>query len=83
MNIGSVAGNFRIIKEGDLVGDQTSVLYCRNCGYIELYKEASTREPWRLGAPTPSSDSQESQEKEEPRQPQEETPRKAEKRLIR
>jgi len=32
-------GIIRFVKMGDLRGDITSAFYCKNCGYIELYKE--------------------------------------------
>jgi hypothetical protein len=28
-----------LAKEGDDIGDHITPLYCKNCGYIELYKE--------------------------------------------
>lgn len=47
MKSGSVTASFRILKSGDLQGDKLSAFYCRDCGFIELYKEPSTKEPWR------------------------------------
>lgn len=32
-------GIMRFVKLGDLRGDMTFAFYCKNCGYIELYKE--------------------------------------------
>jgi predicted nucleic-acid-binding Zn-ribbon protein len=32
-------GIMRFVKIGDLRGDMTFAFYCKNCGYIELYKE--------------------------------------------
>ena len=32
-------GTIRCVKIGDLRGDMTFAFYCKNCGYIELYKE--------------------------------------------
>lgn len=83
MNPGRMAGDLRIIKEGDLVGDRMTVFYCRRCGYVEFYKEASTKEPWRFSAPIQEPQPQESQSKIESKQPAEEPSRKTEKRLVR
>jgi len=84
MDSGRIAGDFRIVKESDLVGDRTSVFYCRQCGYVELYKEASTKEPWRFRTRPPQPEPQQVQKEEEPRQPVEEEPgRKPQKRLVR
>lgn len=82
MDHGGIAPDFRIIKEGDLVGDRASAFYCGRCGYVEFYKEASTKEPWRFSTALPQPQSQEIQKKEEPKQP-EEPSRKPEKRLVR
>lgn len=30
-------------KEGDVFGDNITPFYCKNCGYIELYKEIKRR----------------------------------------
>jgi len=30
---------FRLKKTGDMVGDKIVAFYCKNCGYIEFYKE--------------------------------------------
>lgn len=32
-------GGVRFAKEGDFVGDVIIPFYCKNCGFIELYKE--------------------------------------------
>jgi len=32
-------GVFSLRKLKDIVGDRIQAFYCRNCGYIELYKE--------------------------------------------
>ncbi len=83
MGLGRVTGDFRIIKEGDLVGDRTSVIYCKRCGYVEFYKEASTKEPWRFSTRVPQPQPQ-AEPQQEPRQPEEEEPnRKPAKRLVR
>ena len=37
----------RILKQGDLSGDLVAVFYCRECGFVEFYKKASSKEPWR------------------------------------
>jgi predicted nucleic-acid-binding Zn-ribbon protein len=41
-------GKVRVLKEGDLQGDGIQTYYCRNCGFVELYKEPSSKEPWRF-----------------------------------
>ena len=76
MKSGSVSpsGGFRILKLGDLQGDKAYALYCRDCGFIELYKEPSTKEPWRW----PKRFS-----KKESQQPEKEQPSEAKKRLVR
>jgi predicted nucleic-acid-binding Zn-ribbon protein len=33
----------RFLKKGDLLGDEIIPFYCKNCGYIELYKETKKR----------------------------------------
>jgi len=68
MQPGSVPSDFRILKSGDLYGDRVSVLYCLKCGFVELYKEPSTRETWRWQReqPTPSAEEPQQQEKEAP-----------------
>ena len=82
MRSGSVAGNFRILKEGDLYGDMARVFYCRDCGFIELYKERSTKEALRSRAHP--AESEQASTSEEPQQPEkEETERKPVKRLVR
>ena len=42
------SGGVRVLKSGDIHGDAVTVYYCENCGFIELYKEPSTKEPWRF-----------------------------------
>ena len=82
MRSGSVAGNFRILKEGDLYGDMARVFYCGVCGFVELYKEPSTKESGRWRAR--STESEQAPTSEEPQQPEkEETERKPVKRLVR
>jgi len=68
MRRGSVSGDFRIRKEGDLVGDQAHAFYCRDCGFVELFKEPSTLEPWRLqrAEQVPSAKEVQQLEKEQP-----------------
>ena len=34
-----VLASVSLAKKGDLVGDRIVPYYCRNCGYIEFYKE--------------------------------------------
>lgn len=45
---GEVTREVRILKRGDFFGDKVHAFYCRDCGFIELYKEPSTKEPWRM-----------------------------------
>jgi predicted nucleic-acid-binding Zn-ribbon protein len=33
-----------LAKENQYVGDNIKVFYCKNCGYIELYKEQKEKE---------------------------------------
>ncbi|UCE96347.1 MAG: hypothetical protein JSV51_01690 [Candidatus Bathyarchaeota archaeon] len=40
-------GGVRLIKPGDIRGDAVRAYYCIQCGYIELYKDPSSKEPWR------------------------------------
>lgn len=65
---GSVPASFRILKQGDLSGDNMSVFYCRECGFVELYKQPSTKEPWRW------PEQHETLPKELPQQPKEKLP---------
>jgi len=82
MKSGSVTRDFRILKEGDLYGDKVYALYCRKCGFVELYKERSTKESWRWRAPAPELE--QAPTSEEPQKPEEErADRKAAKRLVR
>jgi predicted nucleic-acid-binding Zn-ribbon protein len=30
---------FRSTKKGDIVGDRVTSFYCKNCGYIEFYRQ--------------------------------------------
>jgi len=82
MKLGTPSRDFRILKQGDLVGDRANAFYCMDCGFVELYKEPSTKEPRRLRAPP--------QESEQPalggelQKPQEEEPKpRTDKRLVR
>ena len=82
MKSGGVHGEFRILKEGDLMGDRARVFYCGDCGFVELYKEPSTKESrrWRARAP----ELEQASASEEPQKPQEEEPkRRTDKRLVR
>jgi predicted nucleic-acid-binding Zn-ribbon protein len=79
MMYGDVSRDVHILKQGDLVGDKLYAFFCRGCGFVELYKEPSTKEPWRRPK------QQENRQKEKPQplkeeHPSVETPRK---RLIR
>jgi YgiT-type zinc finger domain-containing protein len=78
MIAGTVTRDVRIAKQGDIIGDNINAFYCRNCGFIELYKQPSTKEPWRLPK-------QEETLPEESQQPKEKTPpiETSRKRLIR
>jgi len=81
MKSGMTSGYFRILKQGDLTGDRANALYCSNCGFVELYKEPSTKEPRRWRTPPPLEQAPPS---EEPQKPQEEEPkRRTDKRLVR
>jgi len=83
MKFGTTSGQFRILKPGDMMGDRTNVFYCQNCGFIELYKEPSTKEPRRMH-PRSAEPELRQTPKEEPQQPErEELIRKPEKRLVR
>jgi len=70
MKSGKVASyrDVRILKQGDLQGDAVYAFYCRDCGFIELYKEPSTKEPWRWPKEqqTPSGGVPQQPEKEQP-----------------
>jgi len=39
--VGYGVWGFRLkkLETGDMIGDKIYALYCRNCGYIEFYKE--------------------------------------------
>ena len=37
--IAGFGGGITFAKRNDLVGDKIIPFYCKNCGYIELYKE--------------------------------------------
>jgi len=85
MKSGRPSQDFRILKEGDLVGDRAEAFYCQECGFVELYKEPSMKEPRRW--PKPLSEQEQPQQPastKEPQKPQEkETKREIDKRLIR
>jgi len=34
-----------LAKKGDILGDRIIPYYCKNCGYIEFYKEMKGRKP--------------------------------------
>jgi predicted nucleic-acid-binding Zn-ribbon protein len=36
---GRTALPFTILKKGDFIGDKIVPIYCKNCGYIELFNE--------------------------------------------
>jgi predicted nucleic-acid-binding Zn-ribbon protein len=44
---GETTNYVRILKPGDLSGDLVFAFYCRECGFVEFYKRASSKEPWR------------------------------------
>jgi len=75
MKAGSIPGDFRIRKYGDMYGDRANVFYCVNCGFIELYKEPSVKESWRMRV-RPAEPEAQQPEKEE-------LGRKPDKRLVR
>jgi len=37
-------GGVSFAKKGDFFGDKIVPFYCKNCGYIELYKEMRKKE---------------------------------------
>ena len=67
MKFARVRDEVRILKQGDLHGDGVHALYCRDCGFIEFYKEPSTKEPWRWpkAQEAPSMEQQPQQEMEQ------------------
>jgi len=75
MIAGTVTRDVRIAKQGDLIGDNINAFYCRNCGFIELYKQPSSKEPWRLPKQQETLP-EEPQQPTEKTLPQTETPRK-------
>lgn len=84
MKSGTTAGDFRILKQGDLMGDRANVLYCQDCGFVELYKEPSTKERRGMLVRPAEPESQQTPTKKEPQQLEREEPaRKPEKRLVR
>jgi predicted RNA-binding Zn-ribbon protein involved in translation (DUF1610 family) len=85
MKLGRPSHDFHILKEGDLVGDSVGALYCQDCGYVELYKDPSTREPQRWSRQLSEQEQpQQPASAEEPQKPKEkETKREIDKRLIR
>jgi hypothetical protein len=44
---GTASNEVRILKTGDLCGDLVTAFYCKECGFVELYKKPSSREPLR------------------------------------
>jgi hypothetical protein len=44
---GETTNYVRILKPGDLSGDLVAAFYCRECGFVEFYKNASSKESWR------------------------------------
>ena len=78
---GRATNYFRILKPGDLQGDLAQALYCQDCGFVELYKEPSTKEPKRWSRPVSEQKQPEQPAPaEEPRKPRE---REMDKRLVR
>ena len=41
--INSYPHRFRLLKTGDWRGDIIEAFYCKNCGYVELYKETKEK----------------------------------------
>jgi len=83
MKSGSVPGNFRILKEGDLYGDMARVFYCSDCGFVEFYKEPSTKESRRWRVRSTESEQAPISEGSQQEAEKEETERKPVKRLVR
>lgn len=81
MKTGGVHGDFRILKQDDMYGDKMYVFYCRDCGFVELYKEPSSKEPWRWPnkQQMPSTEELQQQGREKP--PPKKTPKR--RRLVR
>jgi predicted nucleic-acid-binding Zn-ribbon protein len=65
---GETTNYVRILKPGDLSGDLVAAFYCRECGFVEFYKNASSKEPWRRQKKT------EEQSKDSEEMPKEEGP---------
>jgi RNase P subunit RPR2 len=65
---GETSNYVRILKPGDLSGDPVVAFYCRECGFVEFYKNASSKEPWRW----PKQSEEQSKSSEE--MPKEEEP---------
>ena len=65
---GETTNYVRILKPGDLSGDLVAVFYCRECGFVEFYKNASSKEQWRWQKQTEeqSKDSEKMTKEEEP-----------------
>ncbi len=81
MKTGGVHGDFRILKEGDMYGDRMYVFYCRDCGFVEFYKEPSTKESWRWPKKQEMPLTEELQQPEKEKRPPKETPKR--RRLVR
>jgi predicted nucleic-acid-binding Zn-ribbon protein len=81
MKPGRLSTNFRILKPNDWYGDPAVVLYCENCGFVELYKEPSAKEPRKETETLPEQEQpQQPVSEEEPQKPRD---RERDKRLIR
>jgi predicted nucleic-acid-binding Zn-ribbon protein len=76
---GETTNYLRILKPGDLSGDLVAAFYCRECGFVEFYKKASSKELWR------SQRQPEEQTKDPEKIPKEEepSPETSRKRMIR
>lgn len=84
MKTGTTSGDFRILKQGDLVGDRAYAYYCSYCGFVELYKEASSKEPRRWRAqPQEVEQAPQRKEPQKPKPQDEEAEQRAVKKLVR
>jgi predicted nucleic-acid-binding Zn-ribbon protein len=76
---GETTDYVRILKPGDPSGDLVATFYCRQCGFVEFYKKASSRESWRWQR-QPEEQSKDSEKIPKEEEPSPETSRK---RMIR
>jgi hypothetical protein len=65
---GTASNEVRILKPGDLAGDLVNAFYCKECGFVELYKKPSSKEPsrWQGLQHEQPAESKQASEREEP-----------------